>query len=112
MSASANLQRQRLSHRPLRREPLPPVVEKLLAETLDVDTFLYVFHAFEAAASRRMPMKLGARTTSSRQDGAIYLTDLPVNRGMKAAFDELKSLGAYEQTRMAYVWRVMDVRQF
>ncbi len=57
-------------------------------------------------------MKLGARTTSSRQDGAIYLTDLPVHRGMKAAFDELKSLGACEQKRMAYVWRVMDASQF
>jgi hypothetical protein len=69
-----------------------PAIHKILSEPLDVDTFLYVFYVFDAAALGRMPSTLGTRRGSSSRRNGFRLTDHPINRGMLAAFKELKSV--------------------
>jgi hypothetical protein len=111
MSSNALLNRTRRTRagRGPRERRGNPTIQKIVSEPLDVDTFLYVFHVFDAAATRMMPSTLGTQRGPRSRGNGFNLTDHPINRGMLAAFKELKSLKLPELKRNAYLWRVMDV---
>jgi len=84
-------------------------IRATVCEPLDVETFMYMLHVFDAAASRKMPSTLGAYTTPRRE--GYYLTDTPINRGIMAVTAELKSIGAPAIQRTTYLWRILDVSE-